>query len=180
MNNLKSIIESLLFVWGEPLSYKEIAKVVEKENSEIKKTLEEMKEEYERNDRGLELKSYNGEYQFVTKKENFDYINKLVDKKKTKKLSNSAMEVLSIVAYKQPVTRLEIEEIRGVKSNSSIDLLVNRDLIEEVGRLDKMGKPILYGTTKEFLRVFSLDSLKSLPKLKEIELMLEDEEEHEN
>jgi len=74
MNNLKSIIESLLFVWGEPLSYKEIAKVVEKENSEIKKTLEEMKEEYERNDRGLELKSYNGEYQFVTKKENFDYI----------------------------------------------------------------------------------------------------------
>lgn len=180
MNNLKSIIESLLFVWGEPLSYKEIAKVVEKENSEIKKTLEEMKEEYERNDRGLELKSYNGEYQFVTKKENFDYINKLVDKKKTKKLSNSAMEVLSIVAYKQPVTRLEIEEIRGVKSNSSIDLLVNRGLIEEVGRLDKMGKPILYGTTKEFLRVFSLDSLKSLPKLKEIELMLEDEEENEN
>ncbi len=176
MKNIKSIIESLLFIWGEPLSFKEIAKVIDKPSKEIKLTLNEMKDDYMRNDRGLELKSYDDNYQLVTKKENFDYISKLINKKKTNKLSNSAMEVLSIIAYKQPVTRLEIEEIRGVKSNSSIDLLVRRELIEEVGRLDKMGKPILYGTTLEFLRVFSLESLDSLPNIKEIELFLKEEE----
>lgn len=176
MENIKSIIESLLFIWGEPLSFKEIAKVVERPNKEIKSILNEMKDDYMRNDRGLELKSYDDNYQLVTKKENFDYISKLINKKKTNRLSNSAMEVLSIIAYKQPVTRLEIEEIRGVKSNSSIDLLVRRELIEEVGRLDKIGKPILYGTTMEFLRVFSLENLDSLPNIKEIELFLKEEE----
>ena len=176
MENIKSIIESLLFIWGEPLSFKEIAKVVERPNKEIKSILNEMKDDYMRNDRGLELKSYDENYQLVTKKENFDYISKLINKKKTNRLSNSAMEVLSIIAYKQPVTRLEIEEIRGVKSNSSIDLLVRRELIEEVGRLDKIGKPILYGTTMEFLRVFSLENLDSLPNIKEIELFLKEEE----
>lgn len=180
MKNIKSIIESLLFIWGDPLSFKEIAKVIDKPSKEIKLTLNEMKDDYMRNDRGLELKSYDDNYQLVTKKENFDYISKLINKKKTNKLSNSAMEVLSIIAYKQPVTRLEIEEIRGVKSNSSIDLLVRRELIEEVGRLDKMGKPILYGTTLEFLRVFSLESLDSLPNIKEIELFLKEEELNEN
>lgn len=176
MENIKSIIESLLFIWGEPLSFKEIAKVVERPNKEVKSILNEMKDDYLRNDRGLELKSYDDNYQLVTKKENFDYISKLINKKKQNRLSNSAMEVLSIIAYKQPVTRLEIEEIRGVKSSSSIDLLVRRELIEEVGRLDKMGKPILYGTTLEFLRVFSLENLDSLPNIKEIELFLKEEE----
>ena len=123
-----------------------------------------------------ELKKFDEYYQLVTKKNNNEFIKKLVNKKTTKKLSNPAMEILAIIAYKQPITRLEIEEIRGIKSTSSIDSLVNRDLVKEVGRLDKIGKPILYGTTDEFLRVFSLDSLKKLPKVHEIELYFENEE----
>ena len=157
MQNYKSIIESVLFVWGEPLSYKEIAKVLELDNKETKKILEELIFEYLNNDRGIELKKFDEYYQLVTKKENNDFIKKIVNKKKSKKLSNPAMEILAIIAYKQPITKLEIEEIRGIKSTSSIDLLMNRDLVKEVGRLDKIGKPILYGTTDEFLRVFSLN-----------------------
>ena len=176
MQNYKSIIESVLFVWGEPLSYKEIAKVLELDNKETKKILEELIFEYLNNDRGIELKKFDEYYQLVTKKENNDFIKKIVNKKKSKKLSNPAMEILAIIAYKQPITKLEIEEIRGIKSTSSIDLLMNRDLVKEVGRLDKIGKPILYGTTDEFLRVFSLDSLKKLPKVHEIELYFENEE----
>ena len=174
MDNLKSIIESLLFVWGEPLSYKEISKILELNSKEIKIILEEMKDDFKRLDRGIELKNYDDNYQLVTKKENYQYVNKLISKNKTKKLSNSAMEILAIIAYKQPITRLEIEEIRGIKSSSSIETLITKNLIKEVGRLERIGKPILYGTTKEFLRVFSLENLNSLPKFKEIELFLKD------
>lgn len=176
MGKIESIIESLLFVWGEPLSYREISKVLELDNKETRSILEDMKENYNNSSRGIELKSFGDNYQFVTKDENYDYIIKLVNKNKSKKLSNSAMEVLSIIAYKQPTTRGEVEEIRGVKSNSSINLLLNRGLIKEVGKLDKIGKPMLFGTTEEFLRVFSIDSLKDLPKKDEIENILEDEE----
>ncbi|MDL2311120.1 SMC-Scp complex subunit ScpB [Peptostreptococcaceae bacterium OttesenSCG-928-C18] len=180
MQNYKSIIESVLFAWGEPLSFKELAKVLELENKETKKILEELSFDYLNDDRGIELKKFDEYYQLVTKKENNEFIKKIVNKKKPKKLSNPAMEILAIIAYKQPITKLEIEEIRGVKSTSSIDSLMNRDLVKEVGRLDKIGKPILYGTTDEFLRVFSLDSLKKLPKVHEIELYFENEENDED
>ena len=180
MDNIKSIIESLLFVFGEPLSCKEISKIIEFNYSDTKKFLEEMKEEYKRIDRGIELKNYGDSYQFVTKKINYKYVNRLINKNRKQRLSNSAMEILAIIAYKQPITRLEIEEIRGVKSSSSIDTLVSKNLVKEVGRIEKIGKPILYGTTKEFLRVFSLESIQSLPKLKEIELLVEDVEYDEN
>lgn len=180
MEKIKSIIESLLFVWGEPLSYKEIATVLKMDNKETKNILESMKKDYESLNRGIILKNYNENYQFVTKKENYLYISKLVSKNKKKRLSNSAMEVLSIIAYKQPTTRADVEEIRGVKSNSSIDLLVNRGLIKEVGKLDKIGKPVLFGTTDEFLRVFSIKSLSDLPKKEDIDNLLKEEESNED
>lgn len=170
--NYKSIIESILYIWGEPISYKEIAKIIELSPSETKKVISNMILDYKNVDRGIEIKQYGSNYQFVTKETNHKYIKKLVNKNGKKRITNSSMEVLSIIAYKQPVTRIEIEEIRGVKSQGPIDTLLNRELIKEVGRLEQIGKPILYGTTDEFLRVFDLKDLSHLPKKEEIEQLL--------
>lgn len=167
--NYKSIIESLLYIWGEPLSYKEIAKIIEKTPGETKKILNEMMFDCDSSDRGLELKQYGDNFQYVTKETNLDYVKKLVNKNENKNITNSSMEVLSIIAYKQPITRIEIEEIRGVRSQGPIDTLLSRDLIMEVGRLEQIGRPILYGTTDEFLRVFDLANLKQLPQKSEVE-----------
>lgn len=167
--NYKSIIESLLYIWGEPLSYKEIAKIIEKTPGETKKILNEMMLDFDSSDRGLELKQYGDNFQYVTKETNLDYVKKLVNKNENKNITNSSMEVLSIIAYKQPITRIEIEEIRGVRSQGPIDTLLSRDLIMEVGRLEQIGRPILYGTTDEFLRVFDLVDIKHLPQKSEVE-----------
>ena len=167
--NYKSIIESLLYIWGEPLSYKEIAKIIEKTPGETKKILKEMVSDYNSSDRGVELKQYGDNFQYVTKECNLEFVKKLVNKNDNKNITNSSMEVLSIIAYKQPITRVEIEEIRGVRSQGPIDTLLSRDLIMEVGRLEQIGRPILYGTTDEFLRVFDLVDLKHLPQKNEVE-----------
>lgn len=167
--NYKSIIESLLYIWGEPLSYKEIAKIIEKTPGETKKILNEMILDSKSLDRGLELKQYGDNFQYVTKEANLEFVKKLVNKNENRNITNSSMEVLSIIAYKQPITRIEIEEIRGVRSQGPIDTLLSRDLIMEVGRLEQIGRPILYGTTDEFLRVFDLVDLKQLPQKSEVE-----------
>lgn len=167
--NYKSIIESLLYIWGEPLSYKEIAKILEKTPGETKKILNEMMLDSKSLDRGLELKQYGDNFQYVTKEANLEFVKKLVNKNENRNITNSSMEVLSIIAYKQPITRIEIEEIRGVRSQGPIDTLLTRDLIMEVGRLEQIGRPILYGTTDEFLRVFDLVDLKELPQKREVE-----------
>lgn len=167
--NFKSIIESLLYIWGEPLSYKEIAKIIEKTPRETKKILNEMMLDSKSLDRGLELKQYGDNFQYVTKEANLEFVKKLVNKNENRNITNSSMEVLSIIAYKQPITRIEIEEIRGVRSQGPIDTLLTRDLIMEVGRLEQIGRPILYGTTDEFLRVFDLVDLKELPQKREVE-----------
>lgn len=167
--NYKSIIESLLYIWGEPLSYKEIAKIIEKTPGETKKILNEMMLDSKSLDRGLELKQYGDNFQYVTKEANLEFVKKLVNKNENRNITNSSMEVLSIIAYKQPITRIEIEEIRGVRSQGPIDTLLSRDLIMEVGRLEQIGRPILYGTTDEFLRVFDLVDLKHLPQKNEVE-----------
>lgn len=167
--NYKSIIESLLYIWGEPLSYKEIAKIIEKTPGETKKILNEMMLDSKSLDRGLELKQYGDNFQYVTKETNLEFVKKLVNKNENRNITNSSMEVLSIIAYKQPITRIEIEEIRGVRSQGPIDTLLSRDLIMEVGRLEQIGRPILYGTTDEFLRVFDLVDLKHLPQKSEVE-----------
>lgn len=167
--NYKSIIESLLYIWGEPLSYKEIAKIIEKTPGETKKILKEMVSDCNSSDRGVELKQYDDNFQYVTKECNLEFVKKLVNKNDNKNITNSSMEVLSIIAYKQPITRVEIEEIRGVRSQGPIDTLLSRDLIMEVGRLEQIGRPILYGTTDEFLRVFDLVDLKHLPQKNEVE-----------
>ena len=124
-----------------------------------------MMEEYKKEDRGIRLIEINGGYQLVTKEENSDYIQKLLKKNRKHSLSQASIESLAIIAYKQPITRINIDEIRGVKSESALQRLVERNLIREVGRLEVPGRPILYGTTDEFLRQFGLKTLKELPSL---------------
>lgn len=167
---LKGIIEELLFIWGEPLEIKEISKVLEIPLKEVKDLLEQMESEFKMQKRGLVLKRLGDCYQLQTKEEHFSYISKLIPEKKDRILSDSAMETLAIIAYKQPVTKIEVDLIRGVKSQSSVDTLLNRGYIEEKGRLDKIGRPILYGTTNKFLRAFNISDLTELPKFQEFSM----------
>lgn len=163
---MKSAIEALLFVSGNPLTIKDFSNALNVEEGLILQLLEEMISEYELDEeRGIKLISINKEYQLVSKAENSDYIQKLLKKNKRQSLSQASLESLAIVAYKQPITRIDIDEIRGVKSESAIQKLIERDLIREIGRLDVPGRPILYGTTEEFLRQFGLKELKELPSL---------------
>lgn len=163
---MKSIIESLLFVWGEPLSVEDIANITQTSKDQIIELLDEMIECYEKaNERGILIKKYNDSYQFTTRKENFNYVQSLFQTSVRKTLSNAALETLSIIAYKQPVSKIEIESIRGVKCSYIIRSLIAKNLIREVGKLDKPGRPVVYGTTDEFLRHFGLKNIDELPKI---------------
>lgn len=163
---LKGLIEEVLYVWAEPISIDEISKILyDYSKVDIKKSLEEMIKEREDLDSGLIIRNFNGLYQFTTRKASDKYFESLLSKSE-KKLTNSTLETLSIIAYKQPITRVEIDKIRGVNSQSAIDSLIDKKLITEKGRLDKIGKPIIYGTTSEFLKYFNLNSLKDLPEIR--------------
>ena len=127
--------------------------------------LKELALNYDEEDRGINLISINGNFQLVTKNENSIYIQKLLKKNTRQSLSQASLESLAIIAYKQPITKIEIDEIRGVKSESAIQRLIEKNLIEETGRADAPGRPILYGTTDEFLRHFALGELNELPSI---------------
>lgn len=161
----KGAIEAMLFVSGEPLTLREIAINLELTPKYVEDVLKELMESYNEKERGIKLINIDGAYQLVTKPEYSSYIQKLLKKNKRQSLSQASLESLAIVAYKQPITRIDIDEIRGVKSESAIQRLIEKDLIKEVGRLEVPGRPILYGTTEEFLRQFGLGDLKELPSL---------------
>lgn len=165
-NAVISAIESLLFAAGEPLSAKDIAKILYDDLDFIKDILKEMIDRYDKtSSRGIKLIMLNDMYQLVTKPCNGDYVQRLLKKNVRQSLSQASLESLAIIAYKQPITRVEIDEIRGVKSESALQRLVEKGLIEETGRLDVAGRPILYGTSNEFLRYFALNDLKDLPSI---------------
>lgn len=164
-NFIKSNIESLLFASGDSLSLNDLSNYLEEKTKVVEVILQEMMEEYESESRGIKIIKIKGNYQLVTKPQNADYIQKLLKKNKRQSLSQASIESLAIIAYKQPITRIDIDEIRGVKSESAIQRLVERGLIKEVGRLEVPGRPILYGTTDEFLKQFELKDLKELPSL---------------
>lgn len=168
IRELKSIIESLLFTWGEPLDIKEIASIVEVNEKELSKVMQEMIDEFDYNMRGIKIIKVNDSYQLGTRPENFEWIKKLANPKTAKNLSTAALETLSIIAYRQPIIKSDIEAIRGVRCDKAIETLMERGLIEEMGRLERVGRPILYGTTDVFLRCFGLESLENLPPLKDI------------
>jgi len=166
--NWSSILESLLFAAGdEGLSLKQMAEVLEVDELKVSEIIEDLRQEYEQANRGIMIVQLAGTYQLATKKENAAYLKKLVDSPHTSALSQAALETLAIIAYKQPITRAEIEEIRGVKTERPLHTLVSKVLIREVGRAEGTGRAYLYGTTKEFLDYFGLKSLKELPQLPE-------------
>lgn len=165
---IQSIIESLLFIWGEPLGLKDISNILGLNEIESEKILNNMMEEFDQEERGLKIVRTKNNYQLCTRPEHDEWVSKLSIQNKTKNLSNASLETLSIIAYKQPITRNEMEEIRGVRCNKAIQTLVDRGLVEERGRLEKLGRPIIYGTTMEFLRYFGLEDLKYLPPIKDL------------
>ncbi|WP_281368248.1 SMC-Scp complex subunit ScpB [Neobacillus endophyticus] len=167
--NWTSILESLLFAAGdEGLSLKQIAEVMEVDELKASEIISDLIRDYNQNEnRGIILVELAGTYQLATKKENANYLKKLVDSPNTSTLSQAALETLAIIAYKQPITRAEIEEIRGVKTERPLHTLIAKALIKEIGRAEGAGRAYLYGTTKEFLDYFGLKSLDELPQLPE-------------
>lgn len=167
--NWNSILESLLFAAGdEGLSLKQLAEVLEVNELHASEMIEDLRQEYDRDDkRGIMIVQMAGTFQLATKKANAAYLKKLVDSPHTSALSQAALETLAIIAYKQPITRAEIEDIRGVKTERPLHTLMAKVLIKEVGRAEGTGRAILYGTTKEFLDYFGLKNLKELPQLPE-------------
>ena len=161
---LKRILECLLFVAAEPITCKQMAEITGYANSAIKIAVSELKDEY--SGKGFELKQIAGGWQFMTKPEYSGYIEKLY-RPKFQQLSAAAMETLAIIAYKQPITKAEISDIRQVAADSVVANLLDKKLIKEVGRVDIPGRPILYGTTDDFLRFFGINSIQDLPDLPE-------------
>lgn len=161
----KSIVEGLLFVSNEPLTPKTIAEILDRNIEEISAVLKEIKADCERDLRGFCLSEVAGGYLFTTRSEHAPYIEKLV-KPRLNTLSQAALETLAIIAYQQPITRSEIDEIRGVNSDSCLNTILERGLIEDVGRKEAPGRPVLFATTPDFLKYFGLKALADLPELK--------------
>ncbi|MER2030476.1 MAG: SMC-Scp complex subunit ScpB [Solibacillus sp.] len=168
-NNLLSRIEALLFVAGdEGMTVKQLAQYIEVEPMDIEAGLSELLSHYNEEEmRGITLKQLAGTYQLTTKPEVTDTLKKLIENPTNQVLTAASLEVLAIIAYKQPITRAEVEDLRGVKSERPIATLVSRALVQEVGRAEGTGRAILYGTTKEFLNYFGLKNIKELPPLPE-------------
>lgn len=169
----------MMFVWGEPLSVKAVADIFNMDKKEIYDCFKELQEEYEQEGRGIVIREVNKSFQFVTRKENLDYIERLCTPVRRRRLSQSALETLAIVAYKQPVTKGEIEAVRGIRCDRVMEGLIRKNLVAEVGRADSVGRPILYGTTDEFLKQFGFETLKDLPEIEDIEDALTEEAEDE-
>ncbi|MGG0740169.1 SMC-Scp complex subunit ScpB [Niallia taxi] len=178
VTNWKGIIESLLFAAGdEGLTVKQLAHVLNVEQFEAEQITRELMEDYGKDqDRGISIVEIAGTFQLATKKEHSVYLKKLVESPHASTLSQAALETLAIIAYKQPITRAEIEEIRGVKTERPLHTLSAKALIKEVGRAEGAGRAILYGTTKEFLDHFGLKDLDELPELAEKEEEFKQEE----
>lgn len=168
---VKGIIEAILFTMGRSVPLEQLMTVLEMDREPLQEILLEMKEEYSREEeRGICLIELDDSWQICTKIETYDYVRKLVSQPKKRSLTDVMLETLSIIAYKQPVTKIEIEKIRGVKSDHAVNKLIEYNLVQEVGRLDAPGRPILLGTTEEFLRNFGVDSTDNLPTINPVKL----------
>ena len=163
----KGIIECLLFVAKEPLSLKELSKIIEQPADEIKVLIEELRDEYETRRRGIVIKEIASGFQLCTRPQFAPYIEKMYKPQGNYGLSKAALETLAIIAYKQPITRGEVEFIRGVKVDRAIASLMEKNLIKEVGRKEGPGRPVLFGTTNDFLRHFGLKDISELPNPEE-------------
>jgi len=170
IERIKSIMEAMLFACGRPVEIKEFMVNLELSAEDVEGILQNMKAEFESQNRGIEIIKVDNAYQLCTKKEYYEYIYPLLDNRTKPTLSNAAMETLSIIAYNPKITRAEIESIRGVNSDGTIYKLLEYNLIEEAGRLDLPGRPTTYKTTPEFLKMFGLSTLEELPELPKYKL----------
>ncbi len=169
MEKETALVEAILYLEGEPLDEAAISKISGLSADVVKECMQSLKESYQETASGIELTQMMGGWIIMPKKEFWEALKDRYGKKNTNRLSRAAMETLSIIAYSQPVTRAEIEAIRGVSADTMIRLLAEKELIKEVGKKDIPGKPIQFGTTKEFLKAFGLNSIADLPKLDETE-----------
>ena len=161
---IRAAVEAILFAAGGSVETARLASALELDSGEMRDILRRMELRYEEEDRGIRLLELEDAWQLCTKREHYGELIRIVKQPRKYTLTEVLLETLSIVAYKQPVTKLEIEKIRGVKSDHAVNKLVEYGLIEEVGRLDAPGRPILFGTTEEFLRSFGVSSVEELPK----------------
>ena len=168
-NKETALVETILFLESEPLTAKVLANKAQLSEEVTEKCLEKLKEKYSAEDSGIELAMITGGWCLAPKKEYWDVLKEFYGSKREGRLSKSAMETLAIIAYSQPITRAEIEQIRGVGVDNMLRLLIERNLIKEVGKKEAPGRPTLFGTTKEFLKLFRLNSIAELPKLDEDE-----------
>lgn len=165
IGKIEAIIEAILFACGREVRIKELVSALEMNEEDIIKIIENMNEESKKLNRGIEIIRMNDSYQMCTKKEYYEYIYPILDKRSKPNLSNAALEILAIIAYNSGVTKAEIEMIRGVNSDATIYKLLEYNLIEEAGKLDAPGKPMTYKTTLNFLKMFGYNSLEDLPDL---------------
>ena len=168
--NYRAIIEAILFTMGESVELGKIAEAIELDKKETRKILDAMMEEWNSSERGIAIMELDGAYQMCTKSEMYEYLIKIAKQPKQRVLTDVLLETLSIIAYKQPVTKAEIEKIRGVSSEHAVSKLVEYNLVCELGRLDAPGRPILFGTTEEFLRSFGVNSIENLPVMNPVQL----------
>lgn len=163
IQKLEAIIEAILFTMGESVELSKIAAAIEHDEETTRKIIHNMMDRYEAEDRGIKILELEGSYQMCTKTEMYEYLIRIAKQPKKHVLSDVLLETLSIIAYKQPITKLEIEKIRGVKCDHAVNKLVEYNLICELGRLDAPGRPLLFGTTQDFLRCFGVQSIQELP-----------------
>ena len=168
--NYEAVIESILFTMGDSVELSKLAEVLELDKKEVKDIIEQMQKNYEAEGRGITITELDGAYQMCTKPQMYDYLIKVAKQPKHYALTDVLLETLSIIAYKQPITRAEIEKIRGVSCSHAVSRLVDYNLVCELGRLDAPGRPLLFGTTEEFLRTFGVSSIEELPILNQDQL----------
>lgn len=163
--NYGAIIEAILFTMGDSVELSKLAEVLELEKDEARAEIEKLKSKYEAENRGITITELDGAYQMCTRPEMYEYLIKIAKQPKRYALTDVLLETLSIIAYKQPITKAEISKIRGVSSDHAVSKLVEYNLVCELGRLDAPGRPLLFGTTEEFLRSFGVHSIDELPVL---------------
>lgn len=163
----EAAIEAILFTMGESVEAEKIAVAIEHDVDTTVRIIHNMMDKYENEDRGIKIIELEGSFQLCTKEEYYDNLIRICSQPRRYTLTDAGLETLSIIAYKQPVTKIEIEKIRGVNSDRSVNKLVELELVKEVGRLDAPGRPMLFGTTEEFLRTFGVGSIDELPVISE-------------
>lgn len=165
IKKLEAIVEAILFTMGDSVEVEKIAAAIEHDVATTRKIIHNMMDRYEKEDRGIKIIELEDSFQMCTKAEMYDYLIRVASQPKKQVITDVLLETLSIIAYKQPITRAEVEKIRGVKCDHAVNKLIEYNLVMEVGRMDAPGRPILFGTTEEFLRKFGVQSIEDLPTI---------------